>query len=310
MLPNFLVIGAPKAGTTSIHEYLREHPDVFMSPIKEPHFFCYPSLDSAHGEDSALNPLSEAERAEQAAKLPENLAWYEGLFEGAKGERAVGEVSPQYLGYPNAPKHIHRYIPNAKLIAILRDPAELAYSGYLHAVRDGRGTREEFEAAIEAVLREGYDGVIRDEIYRNLHFGFYHAHLARYHALFPSENLHVCFFDDFKNDACAVMQAMYRFLGVDNSFQPDTGAQYNVSVVPRNVGLYRYFTSANPLIRFGKRAAPHSLRVAAMNLRNHLLARKKPEMEPALRKKLVAIYREDTLRLQKQLQRDLSHWLK
>src|SRR4051794_34967159 len=119
MLPNFLIIGAAKAGTTSLYHYLRQHPDVYMSTIKEPNYFCF-----------------EEQLPEYAPVR--TLAEYESLFDGASSQPAVGEASTQYLNSAAAPRRIANILPNVRLIVSLRNPADRAYSSYLGRVWGGR----------------------------------------------------------------------------------------------------------------------------------------------------------------------------
>ena len=127
-MPTFLIIGAGKSGTTSLYYYLKQHPQVYMSPVKEAHFF-----DQDEGEKpdfrgpgrSSPPPITSIED-------------YRALFRGVTDETAVGEATPSYIYIPGAPGRIRRRIPDAKLIAGLRNPTDRAYSAFLHTVRSGR----------------------------------------------------------------------------------------------------------------------------------------------------------------------------
>jgi hypothetical protein len=168
MLPNCIVIGAPRSGTTSVYEYLNAHPDVYMSPVKEPDFFSHPSLDAVHRPDpgSAHSPEVDAQR--NAAHQKE-LDRYVALFDGAGDVKIRGEASAIYLGHPTAAEQIRRYVPDAKLIAILRDPAERLHSHYVHAKRiyaeysrtaprgreRGRSLEEELAEVVDRACRDG-----------------------------------------------------------------------------------------------------------------------------------------------------------
>ena len=129
-LPNFLVIGAAKAGTNALFHYLRQHHQVYMSPWKEPKFFAFESRDeltfrAANGREAPVNATVILDRQE-----------YEQLFDGARGELALGEASPHYLYVEKAPARIKALVPEMKLIAVLRNPVDRAFSSYLHLVRD------------------------------------------------------------------------------------------------------------------------------------------------------------------------------
>ncbi len=129
-LPNFLVIGATKSGTTSLYTYLKQHPEVYM-PMKEPNFF------ALEGREPPFFRGPEGWK-EPSQKRITDLEGYRTLFAGASGEKAMGEVSPLYLYAPQAAYRIRRYVPEAKLVAILRNPVERAYSAYMHLVREDR----------------------------------------------------------------------------------------------------------------------------------------------------------------------------
>src|SRR5918994_33933 len=188
-MPNFFIVGAQKAGTTSLYHYLNQHPDVFMSPRKEPFFF-----------DRELNAHGEVVKQEfggpgdQQAPKYVNIREYEALFAGAKGEKAIGEASPLYIYAPGTAERIKRYVPEAKLIALLRNPADRAYSAFLHAVRIGREPLSDFAQA----LREE-----DDRIWYNWHYqfhyrnrGLYYAQLKRYFEVFGREKVGIWLYED------------------------------------------------------------------------------------------------------------------
>src|SRR3712207_4104321 len=125
-LPNFLVIGAMKSGTTALYYYLEQHPEIYMSPVKEPNFFSQ----------------------ENAADTVTHIGTYEQLFKGASGKKAIGEASHSYLYEPRAAAEIRRYVPKVKLIAILRNPIDRAYSHFLHMVRSGTEPLDDFAQAL------------------------------------------------------------------------------------------------------------------------------------------------------------------
>ena len=129
-MPNFLIIGAMKSGTTALYYYLEQHPEIYMSPVKEPNFF------------------SSQER-ENAAGAVARIGNYRDLFRGVSGETAIGEASHSYLYEPGAAAEIRRYAPEAKLIAILRNPIDRAYSHFLHMVRSGTEPLDDFAQALQ-----------------------------------------------------------------------------------------------------------------------------------------------------------------
>jgi hypothetical protein len=320
-LPNFFVIGAPRSGTTSLYEYLDAHRDVYMSTVKEPDFFIRPSLALAHpvGGIERADLDADAARFEELAK---ELQSYRSLFAGASGQARVGEASAIYFGNPIAPWHLRGYVPDAKLIAVLRNPTERAFSHLVHAKRiyaehgqvgaigaEGTSVDDAFATAVDTALRDGpFDETKSDpEVW--VQSGFYHLHLTRFLSYFPAEQLKVFLFEDLSERPRELMREIFGFLGVDDTFELPTTEAFNASVVPRSQRLFSFFTTKNSLMRKAKALAPTKVRAVAMRTRNRLLGAGKPPLDPGLGSKLDAIYRDDILALQDHLGRDLSGWL-
>ena len=298
-LPNFLVIGAAKAGTTSLYHYLGQHPEVFMSPVKEPHFFALGGTGAnfpSPGAEAGINRKSFAD--------PEG---YEGLFAGARGEKAIGEASTSYLYSPEAPERIKRRVPEARLIAVLRDPAERAYSTFLALRLGGREPLRDFSRALEAEegrIRDGWEHLWH---YKNL--GFYHVQLSRYGKALEEGRLRVYLYEDLGADPRGVMRDAYRFLGVDASFEPDTSQRHNMSGVSNNGFLVSLVRKRHPVKTAIKPLVPATVRRRLVSgLQKRVLSR--PPFPPEVRRELVEAYREDVLRLEDLIGRDLSAWLR
>ncbi len=294
IMPNFLIIGAGKAGTTSLYHYLRQHPQIYMSPIKETNFFAYEAENSVNLKRIHF-PITSIEA-------------YSALFQGISDEKAIGEASPLYLPSPVAAERIKHYIPHVKLIAILRNPVERAYSSYLMYVRDNRETRTFFQA-----IREEELGITGDLPYGQGHYiyiGLYYMQLVRYLRLFDTSQVAVYLFDDLQEDVMGVLGNIFRFLGVKDKFVPDISTRYNVSGVPRN-GILKPLLWKSPLTVTLRRLLPVSLYQTALTFLEMWRDRQliKPPLSPEIRRKLVAVYKEDILQLQELIQRDLSKWL-
>jgi hypothetical protein len=298
-LPNFFVIGAAKSGTTSLYSYLRQHPEVYMSSIKEPHFF------ALEGEQPDFRGPGDREMLSQAVT---GIEEYRSLFAGVGDEKAVGEASPGYLYSPEAAGRIRRRVPEARLIAILRRPAERAYSAYLHLVRDGR-ERLGFSEALEeeeARVRDGWSPIWE---YRRM--GFYHGQLERYYDLFGPQQIRVYLYEELSEDPAGLVQDIFRFLGVDGAFVPDVSLRRNVSSTTRKSNaLVSVVTKPNPLKTVARAVLPAKLRkrISAGLLNRNL--EKAPPMPEEVRKELVEVYREDVKKLGGLVGRDLSGWLK
>jgi hypothetical protein len=290
-LPNFIIIGAAKAGTTALYWYFAEHPDVFMSPVKETFYFAY-GLD-ASGQLLYGDP--------DVHRFPvRTLAEYEALFAGAGGAKAIGEASPIYLECPQAAGRIRERIPAARLICVLRHPVERAYSDYLMYLRR-RG--RQFDPATE--LKPDAAWARPDS--RWMAVSRYHDQLARYYDLFHREQLHVLLFGDLRRQPVETVQGMYRFVGVDASFVPDFDTPHNVGGTPASPLLERMFTSRairsalEPWMPRGAANWFRRLRTRAM--------RKAPALPGELKAELTSRFRDDIIRTSHLIGRDLNHWL-
>lgn len=285
-LPNFIIIGAAKSGTTSLHYYLDQHPQIFMCPLKEANYFL--------SETGMLGVRDEDPNAPHPPRFrPSTLAAYAALFAGATDEIAIGEASPRYFSCPSAARQIRDCIPEAKLVVSLRNPAERAFSGFLMRVRKGRSALN---------IRQG----LAPESH-HVKEGFYYRWLQPYFETFPREQIKVILFEEFKQDPVRVTQELFRFLGVDPTFAPDTTIKHNPAAVPRFRLLNKiYYNPA--VIRAAKTLLPEQLQKAMKRFRQ-LNARKPPAFPADLHTELLALYRDDILRLQDLLDRDLSLWL-
>jgi len=295
-MPNFLIIGAAKGGTTTLHNVLAQHPEVYMCPVKESGFFW------AYGEDVRLQGIG-AERLRN--RLLDDLNRYQKLFDGVTNQTAIGEASVRYLSTANTPEVIHRLIPGAKLIASLRQPADRAFSAFYHNLRDGIEPCSDFDEAIA----QDQNG-LRDHwvVCRYLNVGFYYQFLKRYFDIFDRKQMHISLFDDLKEKPYELISSLYKFLDVDDTFRPDLSHRYNVTGIIRNPLLRAAWARSSKL-----RAAFRPLLKDRMrhNVFEWVIRdQEKPRFSPELRLELTEYYREDINRLQDLLGRDLSHWLK
>ena len=302
-MPNFLIIGAPRAGTTSLYHYLKRHPQIYMSPVKEPNFF---GFGNKHLSSDVLQSMSELKPRYSIT----DIEAYSALFQGVSNEKAIGEASTWYIYARKAPERIHYYIPDVKLIAILRDPVERAYSAYMMNVREGR---ERFGDFLKTMQDQ------RKHICQNFELdylspGFYYAHLKRYFDRFDKSQIKIYFYDDVENNALDLLRDIFRFLDVDDAFIPHISIRYNVSGTPKNKilnFLIRHAASFQRKLEY-KQLVPDRIKIQPIveyfvNLRGRNLV--KPEVPQDVRRELISIYQEDILKLQDLIQRDLSKWL-
>ncbi len=305
-LPNFILIGAMKAGTTSLYHYLRQHPEIFMSPKKEPQFFAY---EGWHPD--LFQPQTDVSDPEVRGRLEPHMVseWddYRALFSGADGETAIGQASAHYLHLPRAIDRIRHYIPDVHLFAVLRHPADRAYSSFLHMRHTEAEPIEDFAAA----LAQEDERVRQDQsliwAYRRL--GFYAEPVRQYLEAFDPAHIRFYLYEDLTIHPRALLKDIFAYLGVDSEFEPDISTRYNISSVAKNrtlLYLLRGIRLGSPLYR--PLVPPERRQHILHALQKHTHG-PPPEMPIELRAALTAGYRDDILKLQDLIDRDLSHWL-
>lgn len=284
-LPNFLIIGAPKAGTTGLYQTLRHHPQIFLSQVKEPNFFLSPEY----------------------FKHINNEQDYRALFNNIKPQHlAIGEASVGYLGWPKAAKKIYAAIPEARLIAILRQPAERIYSHYLMYLRVGEEKITNFSTIVDAMTGVHDIPLKNGEIYRM--FSLYSASLKRYLTLFPREQMCIFLYEDWKNNSDQMMHELLTFLKVT----PDVKLKIrhdNAGGLPLFPGFYQFLNTPNPVKGFIRRLFPYTWGKKMIDSASQTMLVKAPPLDPELRFRLNQIFRDDILELQDLICRDLSAWL-
>jgi hypothetical protein len=303
-LPNFLIIGAMKSGTTSLYYYLKQHPQIYMSSVKEPNFF------ALEGSNLDFDGAEGKERIQRWIKRESvtNIGEYRALFRGAASALAIGEASPMYLYSPEAPYRIRYYVPEAKLITILRNPVERAYSAFLYMTRDGREPLNGFSQALQA--EETRMHANWEWIWHYKHLGFYYTQLKRYFDVFDRAQIKVYLYEDLRADLPRVLQDIFRFLEVDEAFVPDTSLRHNVSGTPKSGFLPRLILRRNPVKTVLRPLFPRGLRQRiSVGLRSRSLV-EAPPLAPEVRRELLEVYRDDVLKLENLIERDLSGWLK
>ncbi|BFM39464.1 sulfotransferase [Synechocystis sp. LKSZ1] len=291
-LPNFLIVGAAKSGTTALHTYLQQHPQIYMTPDKETNFFAFQG-ETLHFQgpgDEAINSFSITD-----------LATYEQLFDGVTQETAIGEACPLYLYHPQAPHNIAQMLPTVRLIIILRNPVDRAYANFLHLVRDDREPLD-FTSAIAAEserINKHWEW-----FWHYLQQGYYGPQLQRYYELFPANQMKVYLYEDLVKRADWLLRDIFDFLQVDPDFQPDMSVRPNKSGMPKNRFLHQLLTKPNPIKSLLKPLFPAQLRqkIQHRNLET-------PKLTAEMRQQLINSYRVDILACQDLLQRDLSAWL-
>jgi hypothetical protein len=231
-------------------------------------------------------------------------------FSEAIDKIAVGEASNSYLYSPGAANRIRNHVPEAKLIAILRHPAERAYSRYLHLLSLGREPIDNFVDALKEESARIQDCWWPDFHYLNM--GRYHVQLTPYFSVFPREQIKIYLYEDMLTDMPGMLREIFQFLGVKSDFVPVMDVRYSASGLPKSKELdwvLRKLRMARPAAEklLSRRQLSYVLRVVS---KVHYKNLYKPKLDPETREWMIERYREDTLRLQDLIQRDLSAWLK
>lgn len=297
MLPNFLVIGAAKAGTTAMWHYLRQHPEVYMSPHKEPRYFALcgqPVNFQGPGDQTRFNFVTE-------------LTDYQRLFAKAKEEKAMGEASPWYLYVKSAAPAIKEVLPDVKLVAILRDPVDRAFSNYLHAVGEGLEPLSSFREAMEAE-----ESRIRENWSPRFHYkskGFYYQQLQHYLKFFRREQLKIYLYEDLANEPEALFADVFDYLGVDPLFTVDVGKRHNESRTARSRTIKQVLEKDNIVRRCTRSAVPKRWRKTIRKNVSALNLKPKPKLSSQDRKQYIEVYRDDIEKLEQLIDCDLSNWV-
>lgn len=261
VLPNFIIIGAQKAGTTTLYRMLQQHPEVFLPELKEPGFFI-----RAFPDPVRFQTLRRPDDGREARPIGSHgagtysLAEYHELFEPGAEFSVRGEASTPYLPSPYAARRVAETIPDARLIVILRDPVERAYSAYNYNLSRGMEPAATFAEAIDSELRGERD----DWIYgwRYLYTGRYAEHLARWLEFFPREQLLVLWFEELRDNPGLVYRTACRHLGVDG-LQVGRQRRDNVTTIPGNPilrALRSELSRPSAWRRAARRVLPASLR--------------------------------------------------
>lgn len=287
MLVDFFIVGAPKAGTTSLFYYLNKNKGICMSSIKEPNFFSSQDL--------------KIQKIYYDSLILDNLKEYERIFTPKNKQQIIGEASVSYLFYPNVANRIFDYNPRSKIIIILRDPVERAFSHYSMDLRLGH---------VKQSLDELFDLGLNNK--DNLFFqqyillGQYYEQVNRYIEVFGRENICVKFYDELKLDASSFYSDILKFLHQENDHNIDFNQPFNKSKLPSNKFIKWLYSW--PIIRkisliFLPLSVIEFINLNFFKENNNIITND-------LKSKLHSFFLEDIEKLEKLLSKDLKSWKK
>ena len=279
-LPNFLIIGAHKAGTTSLSAYLKSHPQIFMSELKEARFFAFNRENPEH--------LNKSRKIFPIRTLEE----YQKLFDPVKDEIAFGEASPEYLNSEYAANNIFKHIPEAKLVVSLRNPIDRAYSTFLMRHRSGD---------IKNININNYK--LTEEAAKK---GFYYPKLKIYFDIFKREQIKIILFEDMVADTSNTVKEIFKYLEVDAKFTPDCSVVYNRGGAPKSKTLYK-ISKNKKLKKILKTYLSDNIVKKLGDIKRSSI-RNAPKLTDAQRIESMKLVKEDILRLEDLLRLDLSVW--
>ncbi|UOQ87010.1 sulfotransferase domain-containing protein [Gracilibacillus salinarum] len=294
--PNLFIVGAQKSGSTSLYYYLNQHPSVFFSKEKEPRYFNY-----KYNKNLQNGP---GDRKWDNSRIT-NFKEYIDLFKNVRDEKIIGEATIEYLYFSEVAQELKKFNKNSKIIIILRDPKERAYSAYTHLCRDLRENLSFKDALLEENKRidSGYHQIWH---YKNV--GLYYNQVKTYYDVFGYNNVKVVLYDDLLNNPNNLLVEIQKFLELEvHSIK--TSNKYNQSGIPKNKFIQEIILNDNMVKSTVKKFLP-------LNIRNKLRHKaismniEKPKMDSEVRGYLIEFFREDIMKTQNIIGRDLTSWLK
>jgi hypothetical protein len=301
-LPDFFVIGAPKAGTTALHAALATHPRLFLSSVKEPKFFLCgeqpPPRENGPGD------------AHSAQEWVWRRDRYEALFDRAPAGTLRGESTPFYLSDFAAQRRLREAVPEARLVAVVRDPVDRAYSNWAHLWADGLEPEADFLTACALEDQRAAAGWARFWGYRRL--GRYGEQLDHLLTLFPSEQVHVLRYRDLVDSPRAAVDAICAFLGVEQGLVDDVPSANVSTYVPPSPASRVLQEAVRRGAEVGRFFPPSLWRAASGPLLRVLRGREprvRPELDPEDRRTLAAWFADDIRLLERLTGRSFDDWL-
>ena len=296
-MPQFLLIGAARAGTTAIYSYLRQCPEIFMPRVKEPNFFAFEGQTLAcrgPGADYINNSVTR-------------LAEYRDLFATSPPGAVLGEASPLYLFADQAAARIRHHAPDARLVVVLRNPVDQAFSHFMYATKQRIEPLTDFVAALAAEDQRMADGW--QPLFGYSRFPRYAEQLARYLALFPRDQILIRLYEEFERDPATLMQDILGHIGVTSGFRPDMAVKHNAGGVPKNRIFQDFLMKSNPVTRAIGLVVPQETRLRIRDRLAGFNLKREETIPPEARAILLARLGDQIRQLQPMIDRDLSAWL-
>ncbi len=302
--PEFIIAGSAKSGTTALHFMLDQHPDVFMSPIKETNFFI-------HGYESTRHFIGlRGERVldgQDESDIVDTHEKYAGLFDLAPDGVLRGEASPWYLINDNVPARILEHRADTKIVIILRDPADVAFANFVHLVRDRAESLR--LSQIDRVFDE--HRYASEELYPfcdHLSLPRYGKHLPAWLTAFDPANVHLMIYEEFKADRRGHLRKLHAFLGLRDDIEIDVERKVNVSGMPRSETLQSFLQGGMLFKKMVGLVVPKKPRRKVRAIIEAMNTGSKVQMNAATRARFDAIYRDDVAYVESLLERPLKVW--
>jgi hypothetical protein len=281
-LPNAVVLGVAKAGTTALYHALGAHPQFAVSILREPKFLFY----AGHLRQPAAGKFNQI--------AIRTLALYESLYTGKDGVPVRVDISPIYFNFPDQTIiGIRQYVPDAKLFIVYRQPVDRAYSAFVMHVREGQEPIRDFAEAVKDYL-EGSK---------------YAERTRKFLAAFPRDQLHFLLFDDLVSAPKQFMRSVFGILGVAEDAAPAALVRENPGAWPKNDFFDRLLALRLRLPKSFRRLLPAIARRRVLSAVRSVGYEAPPPIDRGLRSELTGLFRADILELQDLIGRDLSAWL-
>lgn len=292
----FFILGAPRAGTTSLYYYLLQHPQIYIPPEKELYFFVSDAWKPIDKNDVLGLHIDQAD-----------LDAYLQKFDNRQQRPISGDATTWYLYHPAAAARIHHYFPEAKMMALLRNPIERAYSHYQYNRQKGREPLSSFEEAIEQETNRQAQGW--KDNYHYIQMGYYFQQIQRYLKYFKPEQLRFYLYEDIQNRPKWLVQDIFNFLNLPTS-PVDVSQRINVSGEAKLSWLSKSLQKIRPIKDFFRARIQPAQWLKLRSQYESWQFNKTKKISNETKLKLINQYAEDIQNLQTYLQVDLSHWLK